>query len=76
MCKTYLQKLATLQNKAVKIVSNGIWNVRATPYYAELKVVKLQDLVELETAAFVHNYKLGQLPSTLKIILLRLIICM
>ena len=62
--KTYLKKLATLQNKAVKIVGNGTWNDRATPYYAKLKTLKLQDLVKLETAAFVYNYKSGQLPPT------------
>ena len=64
--KTYLKKLVTLQNKAVKIVGNGIWNDRATPYYAKLKILKLQDLVKLETAAFVYNYKSGQLPSTFR----------
>ena len=62
--KTYLKKLATLQNKAVKIVGNGTWNDRATPYYAKLKILKLQDLVKLETAAFVYSYKSGQLPPT------------
>ena len=64
--KTYLKKLVTLQNKAVKIVGNGTWNDRATPYYAKLKILKLQDLVKLETAAFVYNYKSGQLPSTFR----------
>ena len=64
--KTYLQKLVILQNKAVKIVGNGTWNNRATPYYAKLKILKLQDLVKLETAAFVYNYKSGQLPSTFR----------
>ena len=29
-----------------------------------LKFFKLQDLVKLETAAFVYNYKSGQLPLT------------
>ena len=62
--KTYLKKLATLQNKAVKIVGNGTWNVRATPYYAKPKVLKLPELVKLGTAAFVYNYKSEQLPST------------
>ena len=64
--KTYLKKLVTLQNKAVKIVGNGTWNDRTTPYYAKLKILKLQDLVKLETAAFVYNYKSGQLPSTFR----------
>ena len=39
---------------------------RATPYYAKRKILKLQDLVKLETAAFVYNYKSGQLPSTFR----------
>ena len=34
--------------------------------YAKLKILKLQDLVKLETAAFVYNYKSGQLPSTFR----------
>ena len=64
--KTYLKKLVTHQNKAVKIVGNGTWNDRATPYYAKLKILKLQDLVKLETAAFVYSYKSGQLPPTFR----------
>ena len=62
----HLNKLVTLQNKAVKIVGNGTWNDRATSYYAKLKILKLQDLVNQETAAFVCNYKSGQLPSTFR----------
>ena len=31
-----------------------------------LKILKLQDLVKLETAVFVYNYKSGQLPSTFR----------
>ena len=64
--ETYLKKLVTLQSKAVKIVGNGTWNDRATPYYAKLKILILQDLVKLGTAAFVYNYKSGQLPSTFR----------
>ena len=64
--KTYLKKLVSLQNKAVKILGNGTWNDRATPYYVKLKILKLQDLVKLETAAFVYNYKSEKLPSTFR----------
>ena len=62
--KTYLKKLARLQNKAVIIVGTGTWNDRATPYYTKLKILKLQYLVKLEIAAVVYNYKSGQLPCT------------
>ena len=74
--KTNLKKLATLQNKAVKIVGNGRWNDRATPYFTKLKILKLQNLVKLETAAFVYDYKSGKLHLLFKIILLRVIIFM
>ena len=63
---TYLKKLVSLKNEAVKIVGNETWNDRATPYYAKLKILKIQDLVKLETAAFVYNYKSTQLPSTFR----------
>ena len=33
---------------------------------AKLQISKLQDLVKLETAAFVYNYKSGQLQSTFR----------
>ena len=65
--KTYLKKLASLQNKAVKIVGNGTWNDRATPYYAKLKILKLQDLVKLETAAFVYNQGVEPFQITVRV---------
>ena len=34
--KTYLKKLTTLQNKAVKIVGGGKYFDHATPYYSKL----------------------------------------
>jgi len=33
--KTYLNKLCTLQNKAVKIISGGKWHESATSYYVK-----------------------------------------
>ena len=36
--KSYLKKLNTLQNKAVKIITGGSWRKRATPFYAKLKI--------------------------------------
>ena len=40
--------------------------IRATPYYAKLKILKLQDLAKTEIAAFVYNYKSEQLSSTFR----------
>ena len=57
------QEISYSSKQSSKIVGNGTWNDKATPYYAKLKILKLQDLVKLETAAFVYNNKSGQLPS-------------
>ena len=46
--KSYLKKLSTLQNKAVKIVGGGKYYVRATQFYAKLRILKLVDMVFLK----------------------------
>ena len=38
--KSYLKKLSTLQNKAVKIVGGGKYYDRATQFYAKLLILK------------------------------------
>ena len=57
-CKSYLKKLSVLQNKAVKIVGGGKYYERATPFYSQLKTLKLEDLIRLETAIPVLVFKI------------------
>ena len=64
--KTCLKKLTTLQNKAVKIVGGGKYFDHATPYYSKLRILKLVDLLKLEKALFVFNYRSKALPSAFK----------
>jgi len=61
--KTYLNKLCTLQNKAIKIIRGDTWRESATPNYSKLKILKLQDLYLLELATFMFKFKIKQLPS-------------
>jgi len=63
--KTYLKTLSTLQNKAVKIVGGGKYFDRATPFYANLKILKLEELVLFEKAVFVFKSKTNSLPTQL-----------
>ena len=60
--KSYYYKLAILQNKAVKIIGGGKWNDRATPFYAKLKILKLNDLIHFEKAFFLFKHKFHKLP--------------
>jgi len=60
--KSYLNKLCTLQNKAIKIIGGGTWRESAIPYYSKFKILKLQDLYLLELATFMFKFKTKQLP--------------
>ena len=55
--KTYLKKLGTLQNKAVKIIGEGRYSDRTTPYYSKFRILKINNLVKFEKALFVFKFK-------------------
>ena len=61
--KSYLKKLSVRQNKAVKIVGGGKYYKRATPFYSQLKILKLEDLIRLETAVLVFKIRNKTLPA-------------
>ena len=60
--KSYYDKITVLQNKAVKIISGGKWNDRATPFYAKLNILKFDDLIHFEKACFLFKHKSHKLP--------------
>ena len=55
--KSYLKKLSILQNKAVKIIGEGKYYKRATPFYCLLKILKLEDLIRFETTLLAFKIK-------------------
>ena len=61
-----LTKLASLQNRAIKLVAGGKYRDYANPFYSQLKVLELSDLVKHETAKIVrckfHFHLHPQLP--------------
>lgn len=61
--KSYLYKLSILQNKAVKIIGGGKYFDRATPFYSNLNILKLFDIIKLETASFVYKFNSNALPA-------------
>ena len=62
--KTYLKKLSTLQNKAIKIIAGANWKESATKFYYKLKVLKLVDVRKLEIALFMYKFNRKILPCT------------
>ena len=53
---TYLKKLCTLQNKAVRIINKGCYQDHVSSFYLSLKILKLTDLFKLEIAKIVYSH--------------------
>ena len=65
--KSYYNKIAILQNKAIKIIGGGKWNNRATPFYAKLNILKLDDLIHFEKTCYLFKFKSHKLPCVFNI---------
>ena len=60
--KLYVNKLSTLQNKAVQIIGGARSSDRATPYFSKFNILKLSDLLIFEMATFTYKSKNNLLP--------------
>ena len=60
-----LNKLASLQNKAVKLVAGGKYQDHMTLFYSQFSILKLSDLVKHETPKIVHSHLHFHLPALL-----------
>jgi len=61
---TYLVKLNSLQNKAVKLIGGGTFYDNATPFYSKLNVLKLFDLYKLGIGKLMHRFVHNSLPPS------------
>ena len=55
---SYLKKLNSIQNKAIKLIGGGNYENRATTYCSKLNILKLPDIYKLETRGGVEDTKL------------------
>ena len=65
MFPSYLKKLCTDQNKAVKLIGGEKFKDHATPYYRQLNISKLPDLYKHECAKLVYHFFHNTLPISL-----------
>ena len=59
---SYLKKLITLQNKAVKLIGGGLYNDKVSPFYSQLKILMLPYRSKLEIGKFVNGHFQNRLP--------------
>ena len=58
----YLKRLATFQNKAVKLISGAQWRDHVTPSYLKLQILKLNGLYLYEVAKLMYKHTRKKLP--------------
>ena len=59
-----LDKIAKLQKKAVRIITNSKYNAHTDPIFGKLNILKFDDLVDSKIYEFVSKFFLNKLPST------------
>ena len=62
---SYLEPLRILQNKALRLLSNAHYRLTANPLYCRHKILKIDDLLTLETAKLMYKIDKYQVPTSL-----------
>ena len=62
--KSYLRPLRKLQSKAMRVISNMQWSSNSDPLFRKNKILKLEDLVKLETSKLMVNFDRCKLPNS------------
>ena len=58
-----MERLESLQNKAVKVIAGRQHFDDSTAYYKQLNILKIEDLYTLEVAKLVHKVFRNKLPN-------------
>ena len=63
---THLNSICILQNKAVKPLAGIHWRRSSSSGYKSLSILKLDDMIKLQAALFVHPHFIKKLPTNLQ----------
>ena len=59
---TYLNSIRILQNKVVKLLADIDWRHSSSSFYKSLGILKLDDMIKIQTTLFVHSHYNNKLP--------------
>lgn len=52
-----------MQKKAIRLITFSHFDARTSPLFAQLKLLKLQDHIKLQTLYFMYQFVTGKLPK-------------
>ena len=61
---TYLQKLKSLQNRAIRAIVGAHFRDLVNPYFSQLKILQIDDLFKFEVARFVYGSVHNKTPNS------------
>ena len=61
--KTNINKIIILQKSSIRIIHEVPYNTSTNALFKSSKILKLHDVVNLETLKFLYKHKLGLLPN-------------
>ena len=66
MYPTYLQKLKSLQNQAIRAVVGAHFRDSVNPYSFQLKILQIDDLFKFEVAKFAYGSLNNKTPNSFR----------
>jgi hypothetical protein len=63
--KKYIDKLAIMQKKIIRIISGSPFNAHTEPIFKRMNLLKLHDIYKLQISKYVLSYLLNSLPPSL-----------
>ena len=58
-----MQPLSNLQKKAIRIITFSSFSKHSSPFFKDLNIVKLSDIITLQLALFMYKFHNQLLPS-------------
>ena len=64
--KCFINKLEITQKRIIRLISGARYDQHTSPLFKKLKILKLNDLYELELIKLIHEHEYGTLPHSLQ----------
>ncbi len=64
--KTILNKIIVMQKKAIRLITGSHYNAHTTPLFTELKVLKFEDMYDLQLSKFIFCLYQNNIPKPLQ----------
>jgi hypothetical protein len=61
---TVIQRVATLQKRAVRLITNSYFRAKTGPLFHRLNSLKLEDIYKVQVSLFVFKFKCNLLPAS------------